>query len=104
MKIEMADIMRALEKVRGAPVLTSNQCWDLAQALNDAAITEASKSGFYQIVEDADLKDIEEFLGNGELPTQSFFMRPDAARLANMSMHLVREVQSLRLKLASANQ
>lgn len=35
--IEMADIMRALEKVRDAPVLTSNQCWDLAQALNAAA-------------------------------------------------------------------
>lgn len=36
-KIEMADIVRALEKVRGAPVLTSNQCWDLTQALNAAA-------------------------------------------------------------------
>lgn len=36
-KIEMADIVCALEKVRGAPVLTSNQCLDLAQALNAAA-------------------------------------------------------------------
>jgi hypothetical protein len=35
-KIEMADVVRALEKVRGGPVLTSNQCWDLAQALNAA--------------------------------------------------------------------
>lgn len=32
--LEMADVVRALEKVRGAPVLTSNQCWDLAKALN----------------------------------------------------------------------
>lgn len=35
-KIKMDDIMRALEKVRGAPVLTSNQCADLAEALNAA--------------------------------------------------------------------
>lgn len=35
--IEMADIVRALEKVRGAPVLTSNQCADLARELNLAA-------------------------------------------------------------------
>lgn len=33
-KLKMADIMRALEKVAGAPMLTSNQCWELAQTLN----------------------------------------------------------------------
>mgnify|MGYP001028899719 CR=1 FL=1 len=36
-KITMIDVAAALEKVRGAPVLTSNQCHDLAQALNIAA-------------------------------------------------------------------
>lgn len=35
--IEMADIMRALEKVHGAPMLTSNQCAELARELNLAA-------------------------------------------------------------------
>lgn len=57
--------------------------------------------GFYQLVEDSDLKEIEAFLGNGDLPTQSFFMRPDASRLANIAMHLVREVQALRLAAKS---
>ena len=32
--LQMAHVVRALEKVRGAPVLTSNQCYDLARALN----------------------------------------------------------------------
>lgn len=32
-QIEMAHVVQALESVRGAPVLTSNQCHDLAMAL-----------------------------------------------------------------------
>jgi hypothetical protein len=36
-KIDMQQVMQALESVRGAPVLTSNQCADLAQALNATA-------------------------------------------------------------------
>lgn len=35
--IEMNDIIQALEYVRGAPVLTTNQCDDLARELNRAA-------------------------------------------------------------------
>ena len=34
-KIDMQQVMLALESVRGAPVLTSNQCADLAKALQD---------------------------------------------------------------------
>lgn len=34
----MKDVMRALEKVRGAPVFSSNQCADLAMALNNAGL------------------------------------------------------------------
>ncbi len=33
-ELQMAHVVRALEKVRGGPVLTSNQCYDLARALN----------------------------------------------------------------------
>lgn len=58
--------------------------------------------GFFQQVTDADLKKISDFVGDGDLPTQSFFMRPDAANLANMTMHMVREVQSMRVRLADA--
>ncbi|MGY2199082.1 hypothetical protein [Pseudomonas gingeri] len=38
-KVEMAHVMSALEDVRGKPVLTSNQCHDLAQALNDRLLS-----------------------------------------------------------------
>lgn len=38
-KIEMAHVMSALEDVRGKPVLTSNQCHDLARALNDRLLS-----------------------------------------------------------------
>ena len=38
-KIEMAHVMNALEDVRGKPVLTSNQCHDLARALNDRLLS-----------------------------------------------------------------
>jgi len=60
------------------------------------------KDGFFQKVTDEDLKKISDFVGDGDLPTQSFFMRQDAANLANMTMHMVREVQSMRLRLADA--
>lgn len=33
-ELQMAHVVRALEKVRGGPVLTSKQCYDLARALN----------------------------------------------------------------------
>lgn len=52
--------------------------------------------GFFQQVKDADLKLISDFVSDGDLPTKSFFMRPDAAGLANMTMHMVREVQAWR--------
>lgn len=38
-KIEMAHVFNALEDVRGKPVLTSNQCHDLARALNDRLLS-----------------------------------------------------------------
>lgn len=38
-KIEMAHVMNALEDVRGKPVLTSNQCHDLARGLNDRLLS-----------------------------------------------------------------
>lgn len=38
-KVEMAHVMNALEDVRGKPVLTSNQCHDLARALNDRLLS-----------------------------------------------------------------
>lgn len=57
-------------------------------------------AGFYQQVTDADLKEIADFISDGDLPTKSFFMRPDAANLANVTMHMVREVQAARAKLA----
>lgn len=38
-KIEMAHVMNALEDVRGGPALTSNQCHDLARALNDSLLS-----------------------------------------------------------------
>ena len=38
-KIEMAHVMNALEDVRGKPVLTSNQCHDLARSLNDRLLS-----------------------------------------------------------------
>lgn len=60
-------------------------------------------AGFYQQVKDADLKKIAEFIGDGDLPTKSFFMRPDAANLANMTMHMVRDVQAMRAQLAEAH-
>lgn len=62
------------------------------------------KDGFFQKVTDEDLKKISDFVGNGDLPTNSFFMRADAGNLANMTMHMVREVQSLRIGLTAADQ
>lgn len=38
-KVEMAHVTNALEDVREKPVLTSNQCHDLAQALNDRLLS-----------------------------------------------------------------
>lgn len=38
-KVEMAHVMNALEDVRGKPVLTSNQCHDLARAMNDRLLS-----------------------------------------------------------------
>ncbi|PRW84216.1 MULTISPECIES: hypothetical protein [Pseudomonas] len=38
-KIEMVHVMNALEDVRGKPVLTSNQCHDLARGLNDRLLS-----------------------------------------------------------------
>ncbi len=38
-KIEMAHVLNSLEDVRGKPVLTSNQCHDLARALNDRLLS-----------------------------------------------------------------
>lgn len=38
-KIEMAHVVNALDDVRGKPVLTSNQCHDLARALNDRLLS-----------------------------------------------------------------
>ena len=63
---------------------------------------EMMLSGFYQKVTDEDLRKIADFVGDGDLPKQSFFMRPDAAYLANVSMHMVREVQAMRQRLAEA--
>lgn len=57
---------------------------------------EQLKDGFYQKVTDEDLKKISDFVGDGDLPTKSFFMRPDAAYLANATMHMVRDVQAMR--------
>jgi len=67
------------------------------QAIDElTAENERLLSGFWQQVTDADLKKIADFVGDGDLPTNSFFMRKDAGDLANMTMHMVREVQSLR--------
>ncbi|NMX27068.1 hypothetical protein HBO14_11080 [Pseudomonas sp. WS 5406] len=74
---------------------------DVCRFLRDGAAAQLGADGFYQLIEDIDLKKIQEFLGDGDLPTKSFFLRPDAAYLANVSMHLVREVQALRIKLAA---
>ena len=63
------------------------------------AENERLLSGFWQQVTDADLKKIADFVGDGDLPTNSFFMRKDAGDLANMTMHMVREVQSLRAEI-----
>lgn len=60
------------------------------------------KEGFYQKVVDEDLNEIAKFIGDEKLPEKSFFLIPDAARLANMTMHMVREVQALRQQLAEA--
>ncbi|WP_236248332.1 hypothetical protein [Pseudomonas mosselii] len=68
---------------------------DRLRAENDRLL-----KGFYQQVTDADLKEIAEFISDGDLPTKSFFLRPDAANLANVTMHMVREVQALRAQLA----
>jgi hypothetical protein len=56
--------------------------------------------GFYQKVTDEDLKRISDFVGNPDLPKASFFMRPDAANLANTTMHMVRDVQATRARVA----
>jgi hypothetical protein len=64
------------------------------------AEVERLRSGFYQQVTDDDLKKIADFIGDGDLPTKSFFLRPDAANLANVTMHMVREVQASRAQLA----
>lgn len=64
------------------------------------AEVERLRSGFYQQVTDDDLKKIADFIGDGDLPTKSFFLRPDAANLANVTMHMVREVQAARALLA----
>lgn len=64
------------------------------------AENERLLSGFFQQVGDEDLKKISDFVGAGDLPERSFFCRPDAANLANMTMHMVREVQSLRNRIA----
>jgi len=45
MSITMKSIMQALQKVRGAPVLTSNQCADLAEELRAVLAQEAGKVG-----------------------------------------------------------
>ena len=42
-KIEMVHIARALDKVRGLPVLTSNQCFDLASELNTMLVKPAEQ-------------------------------------------------------------
>lgn len=62
------------------------------------------KDGFFQRVTDEDLKKISDFVGDRDLPMNSFFMRADAWNLANMTMHMVREVQSLRIGLTAAEQ
>ncbi|MBC3948307.1 hypothetical protein [Pseudomonas folii] len=61
---------------------------------------ERLRNGFFQKVTDADLKEISDFVGDGDLPTKSFFMRPDAAYLANVTMHMVRDVQAMRARIA----
>lgn len=73
---------------------------DLGEVERLSAEVERLRSGFFQQVTDADLKQISDFVGDGDLPTKSFFLRPDAANLANMTMHMVREVQAARIKLA----
>lgn len=77
---------------------------DVCRFLREGAAAQLGAEGFYQLIEDSDLKTIQEFLGDGDLPTKSFFSRPDAAYLANVSMHLVREVQALRIKVAAQPQ
>jgi hypothetical protein len=63
------------------------------------AENERLLSGFFQQVGDEDLKKISDFVGASDLPERSFFMRVDAGNLANMTMHMVREVQSLRIRI-----
>jgi hypothetical protein len=63
------------------------------------AQVEKLQAGFYQQVTDEDLKKIADYVGNPDLP-KGAFLRQDAYDLANMCMHMVREVQASRIKLA----
>lgn len=76
--------------------------YDALQSRLDAAEAESKRLrlGFYQQVSDSDLQEIAAFVSDDGLPKKCLFFVPDAHRLANTTLHMVREVQRLRQLLA----
>ncbi|NMY77735.1 hypothetical protein HBO01_03470 [Pseudomonas rhodesiae] len=108
-KLHMVHVAKALESVRGKPVMTSNQCHDLAQALNDSlraelqpASPQAAQPVAWQLTMNGEQKDISGRMG---IPSAWANLQRHGYNIEGLYTHAdAGEVERLRAELVTAKE